>query len=99
MFPSAGGTSVAYRIAVMTDPESATGIRLAGVEVREATDPKAALEHLRALVSLDYGLAAVNEDLLQGTEDEVSRLMFFFQAEDGIRYLIVTGVQTCALPI
>src|SRR5206468_9295412 len=24
---------------------------------------------------------------------------FFFQAEDGIRGLIVTGVQTCALPI
>src|SRR3982751_7081905 len=24
---------------------------------------------------------------------------FFLQAEDGIRYLIVTGVQTCALPI
>src|SRR5256886_2231143 len=24
---------------------------------------------------------------------------FFFQAEDGIRYLTVTGVQTCALPI
>src|SRR5574340_1589402 len=24
---------------------------------------------------------------------------FFFQAEDGIRYLLVTGVQTCALPI
>src|SRR2546430_2855471 len=23
----------------------------------------------------------------------------FFQAEDGIRYLTVTGVQTCALPI
>src|SRR6185312_16498411 len=27
------------------------------------------------------------------------RFFFFFQAEDGIRYLIVTGVQTCALPI
>src|SRR5256886_13562853 len=26
-------------------------------------------------------------------------LFFFFQAEDGIRYLTVTGVQTCALPI
>src|SRR5206468_7521648 len=26
-------------------------------------------------------------------------LCFFFQAEDGIRGLIVTGVQTCALPI
>src|SRR5438105_12481528 len=24
---------------------------------------------------------------------------FFFQAEDGIRYPLVTGVQTCALPI
>src|SRR2546428_1998788 len=27
------------------------------------------------------------------------RCFFFFQAEDGIRDLIVTGVQTCALPI
>src|SRR5690606_33406287 len=26
-------------------------------------------------------------------------LDFFFQAEDGIRYFHVTGVQTCALPI
>src|SRR2546421_1357158 len=28
-----------------------------------------------------------------------SSFFFFFQAEDGIRDLIVTGVQTCALPI
>src|SRR6478672_10644342 len=28
-----------------------------------------------------------------------SLVLFFFQAEDGIRALIVTGVQTCALPI
>src|SRR5206468_7183013 len=28
-----------------------------------------------------------------------TRWFFFFQAEDGIRDLIVTGVQTCALPI
>src|SRR3712207_6860125 len=27
------------------------------------------------------------------------RLIFFFQAEDGIRDIGVTGVQTCALPI
>src|SRR5260221_10015012 len=26
-------------------------------------------------------------------------IFFFFQAEDGIRYHCVTGVQTCALPI
>src|SRR2546430_12824206 len=29
----------------------------------------------------------------------LSYLFFFFQAEAGIRYLTVTGVQTCALPI
>src|SRR2546430_9277207 len=28
-----------------------------------------------------------------------SQVVFFFQAEDGIRDLTVTGVQTCALPI
>src|SRR2546430_16326445 len=28
-----------------------------------------------------------------------ARTFFFFQAEDGIRDLTVTGVQTCALPI
>src|SRR5688572_33502611 len=27
------------------------------------------------------------------------KIFFFFQAEDGIRDLTVTGVQTCALPI
>src|SRR2546427_2793341 len=31
--------------------------------------------------------------------DVVVRIFFFFQAEDGIRDLTVTGVQTCALPI
>src|SRR6478736_8538978 len=29
----------------------------------------------------------------------ITSLFFFFQAEDGIRDLTVTGVQTCALPI
>src|SRR2546430_5310342 len=32
-------------------------------------------------------------------EARVRWLFFFFQAEDGIRDLTVTGVQTCALPI
>src|SRR5690349_24860615 len=31
--------------------------------------------------------------------DECPAPLFFFQAEDGIRDLYVTGVQTCALPI
>src|SRR5688572_33436642 len=29
----------------------------------------------------------------------IKKIFFFFQAEDGIRDLTVTGVQTCALPI
>src|SRR5256884_4196566 len=35
------------------------------------------------------------------TDNSVSRsiVFFFFQAEDGIRDVAVTGVQTCALPI
>src|SRR2546421_9442940 len=33
------------------------------------------------------------------TSEYVMLVFFFFQAEDGIRDLIVTGVQTCALPI
>src|SRR5207249_7198952 len=32
-------------------------------------------------------------------EEAVEAFVFFFQAEDGIRYRNVTGVQTCALPI
>src|SRR6266436_8832459 len=30
---------------------------------------------------------------------QISQKFFFFQAEDGIRDVAVTGVQTCALPI
>src|SRR2546430_13104647 len=33
------------------------------------------------------------------TYQELGECFFFFQAEDGIRDLTVTGVQTCALPI
>src|SRR2546429_5514287 len=33
------------------------------------------------------------------TDDSNSLFFFFFQAEDGIRDVAVTGVQTCALPI
>src|SRR2546430_6419459 len=33
------------------------------------------------------------------TDLNINWVFFFFQAEDGIRDLTVTGVQTCALPI
>src|SRR2546430_3308090 len=41
-----------------------------------------------------------NERCLRCSSWSISRCpFFFFQAEDGIRDLTVTGVQTCALPI
>src|SRR5216683_4783322 len=39
------------------------------------------------------------EVLLFFKEEKLFFVFFFFQAEDGIRDLIVTGLQTCALPI
>src|SRR5256886_10516051 len=41
-------------------------------------------------------MAMVEAELLAST---AIVFFFFFQAEDGIRDLTVTGVQTCALPI
>src|SRR5256886_6504595 len=38
-------------------------------------------------------------ELAAGGLIPLSSFFFFFQAEDGIRDLTVTGVQTCALPI
>ena len=36
---------------------------------------------------------------MQNHNDKSCGRIFFFQAEDGIRDVAVTGVQTCALPI
>src|SRR2546430_6285791 len=48
-----------------------------------------------ALKLLDWtGKASLYPQLYQSCS-----VFFFFQAEDGIRDLTVTGVQTCALPI
>lgn len=60
---------------MVTDPETATGFRLAGVEVREADSPAGALEVIKALLDLDYGLVVVNEDLLGGIETDLERVM------------------------
>src|SRR3989440_4831148 len=43
--------------------------------------------------------ARLGHELTLKKGSDVSFVVFFFQAEDGIRDLIVTGVQTCALPI
>src|SRR5687767_15435156 len=41
----------------------------------------------------------IAEDAKSKAESDIQIAHFFFQAEDGIRYKLVTGVQTCALPI
>src|SRR3990167_3980471 len=45
----------------------------------------------------------MKQNVTKTKKEEKDRLIiscsFFFQAEDGIRDLTVTGVQTCALPI
>jgi len=64
-----------YNIAVITDNETATGFRLAGVEVREAGTPEEALELIRQYATAGYGLLAVSEDLLQGTDGARARLL------------------------
>lgn len=64
-----------YKVAVITDSETATGFRLAGVEVREAGTSAEALDAIRQYAAAGYGLVAVNEDLLTGSEDALARLL------------------------
>ncbi len=50
---------------VITDPDTALGFRLAGVEVNEATDPVQAGEQLLALLRAgEAGIVIYNEDFV-----------------------------------
>src|SRR5256886_9915699 len=51
------------------------------------------------LAALSAGLAIGLRPSFAVFTSQLTLLFFFFQAEDGIRDLTVTGVQTCALPI
>src|SRR2546430_10144847 len=50
-------------------------------------------------VILGVSAEATSEEIESGYHARLGECYFFFQAEDGIRDLTVTGVQTCALPI
>src|SRR5579859_2207652 len=59
------------------------------------------LESILSLLSTSKFVNSV-DGLLDRPNESLRRKIlcfFFFQAEDGIRDLTVTGVQTCALPI
>src|SRR2546430_7198125 len=60
----------------------------------ERIDPRAARPWARAVISLAYPYRPPPPP-----PGDWRATLFFFQAEDGIRDLTVTGVQTCALPI
>ena len=68
-------TGNTQRVAVLADSETATGYRLAGVEVVEAT-PETAARELEALVlSNRFGLIAVDTGLLSDPARAVERAM------------------------
>src|SRR2546421_12054010 len=59
-------------------------LHIAHDDLRRADEVQPKIDHAMTLAQASLSPVAV---------------LFFFQAEDGIRNLIVTGVQTCALPI
>lgn len=64
------------KIAVLTDPETATGFRLGGLEVAVAQNPEEAAERLTEMVESDaYALIAVDEGLLPEPYEAVERAM------------------------
>src|SRR5688572_24780168 len=76
--------------------KEASGAKSGGVLSREVN-----IAFLQRVSADDLGIATRQlATLLQAGVPMVDSLSaFFFQAEDGIRDLTVTGVQTCALPI
>src|SRR2546421_664313 len=94
--------AMTYRV---RDDQHVRGLRTAGearlVAVSEI-DAVAAVDVVRHVgVEVVSNVALVTGGIVEcGIELlKVFFRFFFFQAEDGIRDLIVTGVQTCALPI
>src|SRR3989475_8784012 len=52
-----------------------------------------------SLILSGVGVSIYLNALVESVARVLTFFFFFFQAEDGIRDLTVTGVQTCALPI
>ena len=69
------------------------------VSIRQSTHPmlRELLDHITTVIEE----ITDNEDVKRFVQKRKKSYTgdFFFQAEDGLRALTVTGVQTCALPI
>src|SRR5438105_12301460 len=79
--------------------EKAAGSRVTGATLNTTGALVRLAERVGAETLLAQIVRAVSE--AQRSRAPIQRLadVFFFQAEDGIRDPLVTGVQTCALPI
>ncbi len=59
-----------YKLIVLTDPESAYGFKLAGVEVQEAFNGEDARKKLISLINDDTsGIVAINEDFMNVVDE------------------------------
>jgi V/A-type H+-transporting ATPase subunit F len=62
-----------YKFMVLTDPDTATGFRMAGVEAHEAANAEEARRILPVLLQEeDAGIIAVNEEYMQGLDDRLA---------------------------
>lgn len=66
---------MALKLAVLTDGETATGFRLAGVDVLEATRDSAVKTLEAAISSNHYGLIAVDESVIPDPAKSLERQM------------------------
>ncbi|HEY5493075.1 MAG TPA: V-type ATP synthase subunit F [Candidatus Anoxymicrobiaceae bacterium] len=63
-----------YKVVVLTDPETADGFRLAGVDVYEVEDIDEARREVNRLLEDDKtGILAVNEGFLIGLDERVQQ--------------------------
>lgn len=61
-----------YKVVILTDPDTASGFRLAGVDVYEADSPEEAKNKINQLLEDDRtGILAVNESFLAEVDDRV----------------------------
>ena len=63
------------KMLILTDGETATGFRLAGVEVRETSGENAVSDLESIIESGDYGLVAVDEGLIEDPVKATARTM------------------------
>ncbi|TLM98934.1 MAG: V-type ATP synthase subunit F [Actinobacteria bacterium] len=63
-----------YRLIVLTDPDTADGFRLAGVDVEVVDSPDLARKTLASLIDEDdSGIIAVNERLMTGVDERLQK--------------------------